>query len=80
MAPAAGEGERELEHRCRLGGRGVVERLERQRKERIKWERSGSGRGCSFNAVTHVLPPKMVSSYHGVYSFVFAQSNSRSCS
>jgi hypothetical protein len=26
MAPAAGEGEHELEHRGRLGGRGVVER------------------------------------------------------
>jgi hypothetical protein len=36
-----------------------------------KVERSGSGRGYSFNAVTHVSSAKMVSSYHGVYSFVF---------
>jgi hypothetical protein len=45
---------------------------ERQRKERIRWERSGSGRGRGFNIVTHVSTAKMVSSYHGVYSFVFA--------
>jgi hypothetical protein len=38
---------------------------------RIRWERSGSGRGCGFNIVTHVSPAKMVSSYHGAHSFVF---------
>jgi hypothetical protein len=27
---------------------------------------------CGFNVVTHVSTAKMVSTYHGVYSFVFA--------
>jgi hypothetical protein len=31
------------------------------------------GRGCGFNVVTHVSTAEMVSSYHGVYSFVFVQ-------
>jgi hypothetical protein len=29
------------------------------------------GGGCGFNVVTNVSTAKMVSSYHGVYSFVF---------
>jgi hypothetical protein len=29
------------------------------------------GRGCGFNVVTHVSAAKMVSSYHGAYSFFF---------
>jgi hypothetical protein len=49
-------GQRELEHRGRLGRQRLVDRVhpgahhwirwerrERQRKERIRWERSGSG-------------------------------------
>jgi hypothetical protein len=39
------------------------------------WERSGSGRGRGFNVVTHVSTSKTVSSYHGVYSFVFEWHN-----
>jgi hypothetical protein len=33
------------------------------------------GRGCGFNVVTHVSTAKMVSGYHGVYSFVFGLSS-----
>jgi hypothetical protein len=44
-------------------------------KERIRWERGGLGRGYGFNVVRQVSTAKMVSSYHGVHSFVFVENN-----
>jgi hypothetical protein len=40
-------------------------------KEMIRWEGSGSRRGCGLNVLTHVSPAKSVHSYHPAQSFVF---------